>query len=154
MNLKRQIIKYGNTIQNFTLLNLVSNSKFAIKNPRAVFAKSSFQYLNLRIKILKNVKAKLAASVFVKFWRFAHILDDGTDFRKYASFERVEIVGIPWFYRHLSTKKALTKSAFSENSSSRKGANLMQNVKNQFFHQLSWRGIWVVKPLTFGINLA
>ena len=27
----------------------------------------------------------------------------------------------------------------------------VQNVKNQFFHQLSWRGIGVVQTLTFGI---
>ena len=78
---------------------------------------------------------------FLHFWR---IPDSWTEIWKYASFERVRISQNPWFYRILGTKKALLKSAKTENSRTWKSGFLVQNVKNQFLHKLPWRGIWVV----------
>ena len=79
--------------------------------------------------------------VFRHFWI---ILNQRSNGQKYASFEGVKTPENPWFYRLLGLKKALLKSALFRNSSSRKGGILVQNVKNQFFHQLPWRGIRVV----------
>jgi hypothetical protein len=39
---------------------------------------------------------------------------------KYAKFEGLEISRNPWFYRHLSLKKALEKSAILGNSREKK----------------------------------
>ena len=43
------------------------------------------------------------------------------------------------------------KSAILGNSRVRKGGILVQNVKNQFLHQLPRTRIWVVQTFTFGI---
>ena len=88
------------------------------------------------------------------FHHFGIILNQRPEVQKYASFEGVEIDVTPLFYRQLDTKKALPKSALFENSRERKMPKLVQNVKNQFFHQLSSGGIWVIQSLTFGVNLS
>ena len=72
------------------------------------------------------------------------ILHDDWGFWKYASFEGSEISRSPCFYRQLGLKKALLKSAIFRNSRVGKDGFLVQNVKNQFFHEFPWRGIWVV----------
>ena len=58
-----------------------------------------------------------------EFRHFSRILDNGTDLWKYASFEGVQIAQNPWFYRHLSLKKALVKSAILGKSREKKGRN-------------------------------
>ena len=86
-----------------------------------------------------------------KIRHFSHILDHRTEFWKYASFEGPEIAQTASVYRVFSIKKALLKSAKIENSRMGKTDFLVQNVKNQFLHELPWRGIGVVQTLTFGI---
>ena len=90
------------------------------------------------------VKAKFAEHENLEIFHFCDILNDRTNGKKYASFEGSEISQNPCFYRLLGIKKTLLKSAFFRNSRSGKGVILVQNVKNQFLHQLSWRGVWIV----------
>ena len=87
------------------------------------------------------------------FRHFWIILSQRSNGQKYASFEGVKMAVTPLFYRHLGTKKALTGSAFFEYSRVEKRRKLVQNVKNQFFHQLASRGIGVIQTLTFSVNL-
>ena len=101
-----------------------------------------------------NVKTKSLLPDFSKNRHFWLILHRCARAQKYASFEGVKIHVTPLFYRQLGTKKALTKSAIFANSRVSESLNLVQNVKNQFLHKLSSRGIWVVQTLTFGVNLA
>ena len=91
-----------------------------------------------------NVKAKFEHSSNSQILHFSRILYHFREFWKYASFEGSGILGKPCFYRQKGSKKALQKSAIFRNSSKKNRAKLVQNVKNQFLHQLPWRGIWVV----------
>ena len=91
-----------------------------------------------------NVNAKSWKRQNCEILHFCDILHDDTIIWKYASFEGSEISQAPWFYGHLGLKKASLKDAILVNSRSGKGVILVQNVKNQFFHEFSRRGIWVV----------
>ena len=91
-----------------------------------------------------NVKDKFHSRQNRENFHFCEILHGYSTIWKYASFEGSEISRSPWFYRDLGLKKASLKDAILVNSRIGKGVILVQNVKNQFFHELSWRGIWVV----------
>ena len=104
--------------------------------------------------MLNNVNNEFWVSEISIFRQYSRIPDDRTDDWKYASFERVETARKAWFYRLFGTKKAFARNAVFRNSRAEKGSFLVQNVKNQFLHQLSWRGIGVVQTLTFSIYLA
>jgi len=130
------------------------NPKFTSLN--IYFPKSAFRFKNQNQhnKILISVKTKSASTKNRRFRHFWLILHRCARAQKYASFEGVKIHVTPLFYRQLGTKKALTKSAIFANSRVSESLNLVQNVKNQFLHKFSSRGIWVVQTLTFGVNLA
>ena len=98
-----------------------------------------------------NVKREFQEVENAKIRHFSHILDHRTEFWKYASFEGPEIAQTSSVYRVFSIKKALQKSAKIGNSRTGKTDFLVQNVKNQFLHELPWRGIGVVQTLTFGV---
>ena len=113
--------------------------------------KFRFAKPNRQNKILMNVKREFQEVENAKIRHFSHILDHRTEFWKYASFEGAEIARTSFVYGVFSIKKALLKSAKIENSRTGKSDFLVQNVKNQFFHELPWRGIWVIQTLTFGV---
>jgi len=69
------------------------------------------------------VKAKFGRAEILEICHFCRILHNWANGQKYASFEGVEIVGIPWFYRHFGLKKASLKDAIFRNSSFKKGRN-------------------------------
>ena len=91
-----------------------------------------------------NVKDKFHSRQNREILHFCEILHDDPSIWKYASFEGSEISRSPWFYRDLGQKKASLKDVILVNSRIGKGVILVQNVKNQFFHEFSRRGIWVV----------
>ena len=83
-----------------------------------------------------NVKREFQEVENAKIRHFSHILDHRTEFWKYASFEGPEIAQTSSVYWVFSIKKALLKSAKIENSRTGKTDFLVQNVKNQFLHEL------------------
>ena len=118
--------------------------KSTSRNQRNSKSEYRFEKRNQNNQILKDVKAKSWKRQNLKIRHSGDILHDDWRIWKYASFEGSGIVLTPCFYRYLGLKKALLKSAIFRNSRVWKEGFLVQNVKNQFFHQLSWRGIWVV----------
>ena len=68
-----------------------------------------------------NVKFQLTETS--EIFHFSRILHERTNIWKYASFEGVEIVQNPLFYRHLRLKKASQKDAVFRNSRVKKGQN-------------------------------
>ena len=97
------------------------------------------------------MKAEFQRLENARICHFSHILDHRTEFWKYASFVGSEIAQTSSVYRVSSIKKALPKSAKIENSRTENTDFLVQNVKNQFLHELPWRGIGVIQTLTFGV---
>ena len=70
--------------------------------------------------MLIDAKTKSDESQKTENCHFSRILYNGTEIWKYASFEGSKNAQNPWFYRHLSTKKAPLKSAIFGNSRSEK----------------------------------
>ncbi len=82
------------------------------------------------------------------------ILKEWLNICKFASFEEAYLSLKCWFFRHLATKKALLVSAYSRIKSILKSRFLVQNEEDKLLHQLSWRRVWVVQTLAFGIYFA
>ena len=89
----------------------------------------------------KNANTKFARRQKNENRHISKILHDGSESWKFSSFERGYFFQNTCGNRHFSTKKALLASAHSREKRTEKGVILVQNVKNQFLHQLPWRGI-------------
>ena len=96
------------------------------------------------IWIIKKFNAKSEEDKLGQFCRAWNISGQRPGGWKFLKYEGSYLELNAWFYRHLGSKKALLASAHSREKQVVKDAFLVQNVKNKFFHQLPWRGIWVV----------
>lgn len=154
MYIQTRIAKFTNTNRNIILLISISRLKNRL-------VKLKFTCLQIRVWESKSRKWNLkeSESKIGVSWKWRNL-----PFRAYSGqrerklkireFWRVENWLNPLILQGFRPKKALTKSAIFRNSSNGNRAKLVQNVKNQFFHQLPWRGIWIVETLTFRIYFA
>ena len=76
--------------------------------------------------------------------QYSKILDERSDGWKYASFEGGYFSRKSSVYRHFAQKKRPMRNAKTEKSGEKNSLKSMQNVKNQFLHQFTCRGIWVI----------
>ena len=80
--------------------------------------------------------------------------DHGKNSSKYAKLRRVQTCGNLCIYRHFGTKKSSAKGRKTGKTSEKNGYILVKNEGNELFQQLTHACIWVIKTLTFGINLS